>query len=64
MLDSNTGVDGDGSADLGGRAVLADTLDFFGAAVEFLVLTSLEREQDQAGSVGLEALDVQGQCLL
>lgn len=64
MLDSNAGVDGDGSADLGGGVVFADTLDFFGAAVEFLVLTSLEREQDQAGSVCLEALDVQGQCLL
>lgn len=51
---------GDGRHVLGGRG----SLDVFGGGVEFLVLTGLAGEEDEAGLVGFEAGDVGGQGFL
>lgn len=62
MLEAEAGVDGqDGGEAL--DAVLVRALDVVLAAVEVLVLAGAAREEDQAGAVGLEARDVEGERL-
>jgi hypothetical protein len=64
VFNTDTSLDGDGGANRSDDLVLFDKLEVFGAGVELLVLAGLEREQDEAGLVRLQALDVGLQGLL